>query len=483
MSETSQQPPRTRRAGRKQADVLIELAAAAELWHAPDGAAYADIEHRGHRETWPVRSRGFRRWLLSRYHADMRGAPSAQAMADALGVLEARANCDGPERKVHVRVADHEGRIYLDLANASWRAIEIDANGWRIIDRLPVRFRRAAGMLPLPEPDRAGSLDVLRTLLNVPASDYVLVLSWLLAALRERGPYPVLGLTGEAGTAKTTTAELLRGLIDPSITPTRSPPREDRDLAIAASNAHILAIDNLSYIPTWLSDAFCRLATGGGYATRQLYSDTDEVLLALQRPVILTSIEDVVTRGDLADRAISIMLAPIEENCRRSDAELRAAYDAARPSILGALLNAVVHGLKRLPHVRLDRLPRMADFALWATACETALWRTGTFDTAYRNNRTTAIDTVIEADGIAFAVRALMADRTEWTGTTAELLAALAGIAGERAARAREWPATPRALAGRLRRVAPALRHSGIHIAHAPRRGRMRPQRRRTGDR
>jgi hypothetical protein len=216
-------------------------------------------------------------------------------------------------------------------------------------------------------------------------------------------------------------------------------------------------------------------AAGGGYATRQLYSDTDEVLLALQRPVILTSIEDVVTRGDLADRAISIMLAPIEENCRRSDAELHAAYDAARPSILGALLNAVVHGLKRLPHVRLDRLPRMADFALWATACETALWRTGTFGTAYRNNRTTAIDTVIEADGIAFAVRALMADRTEWTGTTAELLAALAGIAGERAARAREWPATPRALAGRLRRVGTGAAPCGIHIAHAPRRGRMRP--------
>src|SRR5262249_52976346 len=160
----------------------------------------------------------------------------------------------------------------------------------------------------------------------------------------------------------TTAAEMLRGLIDPSITPTRSPPRDERDLAIAANNGHIIALDNLSHVPPWLSDALCRLATGGGYATCQLYSDTDEVLLAGQRPVIITSIEDVVTRGDLADRSLAKTLAPIPEDHRRTDAELRAAYDAARPGIVGALLDRVAHGLRRLPSVRLDRLPRMADY-------------------------------------------------------------------------------------------------------------------------
>ena len=253
-------------------------------------------------------------------------------MTDALGVLDACAHCDGPEHNVYVRVAGHDGRIYLDLADDAWRAVEISADGWRVIDRPPVWFRRTAGMLPLPEPVRGGSLDALRSLINVRGdADYALLASWPLAALRERGPYPVLNLTGEHGAAKTMCAEFLRGLIDPSITRHRGPPRDERDLVIAANNGHVIALDNLSQIPPWLSDALCRLSTGGGFATRQLYTDTDEVLLASQRPISITSIEDVVTRGDLADRSLSLTLASIPDDRRRTDAEMRAAYETARP--------------------------------------------------------------------------------------------------------------------------------------------------------
>ena len=450
---------------RKQADTLIELASAAELWHAPDAAAYVDIQHDGHRETWPLRSRGSRRWLLRRYYEQTQSAPSAQAMQDALGVLEARAHYDGPERNVHLRVAGHDGRIYLDLADATWRAVEVDADGWRIVATPPVRFRRAAGMLALPAPVSGGSLNALRSLLNVRSTaDYVLIVSWLLAAVRERGPYPVLGLTGEAGTAKTTCAEMLRSLIDPSATATRSPPREDRDLMIAASNGHVIALDNVSAIPAWLSDALCRLATGGGYATRQLYSDTDEVLLALQRPIIITAIEDVISRGDLADRSICVTLAPIPERHRRPDAEMRSALDTARPALLGALLDVIAHGLRRLPHMRLDSLPRMADFAVWVAACERALWPEGTFAAAYAANRDASLASVMDADEVAIAVATMMADRGSWSGPAKALLAVLSDVVAENTRRHRDWPATPRALSGALRRAAPILRGRGIDI-------------------
>ena len=450
---------------RKQADTLIELASAVELWHAPDGAAYVDILHDGHRETWPLRSRGSRHLLLRRYYEQTQSAPSAQAMQDALGVLEARAHYDGPERNVHLRVAGHEGRTYLDLADAAWRAVEVDADGWRIVTTPPVRFRRTAGMFALPAPVSGGSLDALRSLLNVRSNaDYVLIVSWLLAAMRERGPYPVLGLTGEAGTAKTTCAEMLRSLIDPSATPTRSPPREDRDLMIAASNGHIIAIDNVSSIPAWLSDALCRIATGGGYATRQLYSDTDEVLLAVQRPVIITAIEDVISRDDLADRSICVTLAPIPEQHRRPDAEMRSALDAVRPALLGALLDVAVHGQRRLPHMRPNSLPRMADFAVLGAACETALWPEGTFAAAYAANRDASLASVMDADAVATAVATMMADRGSWNGPAKALLAGLNDIVAESTRRHRDWPATPRALSGALRRAAPTLRSRGIDI-------------------
>src|SRR5262249_28077957 len=135
-----------------------------------------------------------------------------------------------------------------------------------------------------------------------------------------------------------------------------------------------------------------------------------------------------------------------------------------RPRILGVLLDAVVEGLKRLPETRLEKLPRMADFALWATACETSLWPAGTFWSAYCGNRDEAVDGVIDADPGAAPVRAVMSPRTVWTGTASELLGALAEAAGERVAKPKTWPDSPRALAGRLRRAATFLRKIGIGI-------------------
>ena len=233
---------------------------------------------------------------------------------------------------------------------------------------------------------------------------------------------------------------------------------------IAANNGYLLAFDNLSGLPAWLSDALCRLATGGSFAVRQLYTDDDEVLFQAARPIVLNGIEDVINRPALGDRAIFLTLAPIGETHRRVEAELWRGFEFARPRILGALLDAVVHGLRAVDRVHLDRLPRTADFALWASACETALWPAGTFARAYAANRRAAIETVIEADPVATCVRALMIDRTEWTGSASDLLRLCAQSAGDDISRATTWAKNPRALAGRLRRSQTILRKFGIEI-------------------
>jgi hypothetical protein len=460
--------------GPTQADILIDLAQTAELFHASDETGFADLDVNGHRETWPIRARGFRRWLARRFFEATEGAPSSEALQSALNLIEAKAHFDAPERVVHVRVGGLDGRLYLDLGDATWRAVEIDATGWRVIDNPPVRFRRSAGMQPLPMPVPGGSVETLRSFLNVQSdTDFVLVVAWALACLRNCGPYPVIVLSGEQGSAKSTFSKILRALLDPNTAPLRALPREDRDLFIAASNSHVLAFDNVSGLPAWISDTLCRLATGGGFAVRQLYTDQDEVLFDATRPVILNGIEDMVTRPDLADRTVFLTLEPIPEERRRPEAELWAAFETERPCILGVFLEAVVEGLKRLPETHLTKLPRMADFALWATACETALWPAGTFWAAYCGNRDEAVEGVIEADPVAAAVRAFMATRTVWTGTASDLLGALAGVVGERIAKSKTWPDSPRALAGRLRRAATFLRKIGIEIGFV-REGRVR---------
>ena len=307
--------------GPTQADILVGLAQTAEPFHAPDGTGFADLDVNGHRETWPIRSKGFRRWLTRRFYEETGGAPSSEALQSALNVIEAKAHFDGPEREVHIRIGGFEGRLYLDLADKTWRAVEIDATGWRVIENPPVRFRRAAGMKPLPVPVTGGSIEALRPFLNVKSdNDFVLVVAWALAVLRNRGPYPVMVLSGEQGSAKSTLLAILRSLLDPNTAPLRALPREDRDLFIAASNGHVLAFDNVSGLPAWISDTLCRLATGGGFAVRQLYTDDDEILFDATRPVILNGIEEIVTRPDLADRAVFLTLQPIPEEHRRSGA-------------------------------------------------------------------------------------------------------------------------------------------------------------------
>jgi hypothetical protein len=214
----------------------------------------------------------------------------------------------------------------------------------------------------------------------------------------------------------------------------------------------------------WLSDALCRLASGGSLAVRKLYSDDDEVLFQAARPILLNSIEEVISRPDLADRAIFLTLAPIEEKQRRPETALWREFEAARPRILGALLDAAVHGLRTLPTVRLERLPRMADFAIWATACETAFWPSGTFARAYAANRRAAVETVIDADPVAACVRDIMAEQAMWTGTAADLLQAGLERGSDGWKNGAGWPRSARALAGRLRRSQTFLRTLGIEV-------------------
>src|SRR5262249_27991975 len=201
-----------------------------------------------------------------------------------------------------------------------------------------------------------------------------------------------------------------------------------------------------------------RLATGGGFGTRQLYTDQDEQLFDAMRPIILNAIEDIVVRPDLADRSVFLILQNIPDHKRKDETGFWREFERAHPRILGALLDGVAHGLRQLPNTRLDRAPRMADFALWATACETAFWDAGTFAKAYGQNRDEAVATVIEADLVATAVQKFMAERPDleeqptliaqrdiWRGTSSNLLGALKMAVGEDQAKQKEWPQNPRA--------------------------------------
>lgn len=439
----------------------------AQLFLAPGGEPFASFDVDGHIETWPIKSRDFRLFLCRRFFMATNGmAASTTAIREAQFNLESHAGMGGIEIPVHVRVAEaDDGRIVLDLADKQWRAVEVSAAGWKIVSRAPVKFTRKKGMLPLPEPARGGRLDDLRRLINVDDNGWTLILSWLVAAFRPQGPYPVLVLGGEHGTAKSSASRILRGLIDPNKAPIRDAPKESRDLVIAATNGWIIAIDNLSHLADWLSDALCRLATGGGYGTRELYENAEETILDAQRPVILNGIGEVATRGDILSRSLVVQLATIPEDRRCTEKKLWGSFGAAAPGILGALLDAVAYALQGLPTVNLARLPRMADFAMWATAAEPALgFEKGAFMDAYADNRADANEVALEASPIVPALRALLSEGAIQTNVT-DLFQKISAKAGEATTKSPAWPKTPRALGTMLTRMAPNLRAANINIS------------------
>ncbi len=450
-----------------QAELLIMLARDATLFHDPEtDTAFASIPAGGHRENWPIRTKGFRRWLLQRYWEEKQKAPGAQALPDALGVLEAKAHFDGQAQPVYTRLGEYDGDIYLDLCNDTWEAIRITPGGEQIVKNLPVRFRRSKGMLPLPRPLEGGNLGELRQFVNIGTdTDWCLLVACLVADIRPTGPYPVLVLQGEQGSEKSTTAKVLRALIDPNVAPLRTAPREERDLAIAANNSWVLSFDNLSNVPAWLSDALCRVATGGGFATRTLYANDEETIFTFTRPTILNGIDEIIYRHDLLDRSIVVNLPTIPGNKRKPEDEFWEEFHKARPRILGALLNAVATGLKNIDKVELVELPRMADFAKWVTAAEPALpWEPGAFMGAYRDKRTEAVELALEGDAVAVAVQALATDRGIWEGTATELLDGLLEYVPEATQKTRSWPKTARTVANRLRRASTFLRQMGIEV-------------------
>jgi len=448
---------------RKIADLLLEIALQADYFHTPDDKGYADLVIAGHRKTYPIRSKQFKDWLQHQLFTQYHKAAGSETMNSVLNVLEGQARFGSEERSVFLRVAEYEGKIYLDLGTRDWTAVEISVQGWQIVSDYPVRFRRSPSMLPLPTPEAGGNISELKQVLNFSDRDWVLVLCWLSFCLYPNHPHPILILSGEQGAGKSFTSKTLKGFVDPQKSPLLSEPKDLRDLAISANNRWLLGFDNLSGISNYLSDALCRIATGGGFATRTLYENDQETIFEFTRPIVINGIDSLATRSDLLERSILITLPTIPEDRRLTEHELRSRLEKIESRVFGALLTAVSETLKKLPDVQFNRLPRMADFAKWAIAAEVALGFTpGSFLATYDSNRQTGHETALEASPVATGVCKLMETKDLWEGTASDLLKELELLTDERTIRSRNWANSSRSLGKTLVRIAPDLRGVGI---------------------
>jgi len=399
-----------------------------DLWHTPDGEGFTTLNMGGHFENLPIASAQFRNFLAHNHFQTEGKMLSQTALEDKRRTLLGEALFAGDEYKVFNRLGVQGKCIYLDLGTKDWKAVAIDAAGWQILDRPPIRFQRSRSMKALPLPTSgADGLEMLRPFLNVASeTDFRMLVAWLIGCFHPHGPYPILILTGEQGSSKSTTARVLRSLVDPANPMGRSSPQSEQDLVIAAKHNHVLAFDNLSYVKPAIADALCRISTGGGFGTRKLHTDAEEMLFDAKRPCLLNGIPDLANRPDLADRSIIVTLPVIANTERQTEAELWKAFEKAAPRILAGLLDAISTALERIGSVRLSESPRMADFAKWVTAAEPALgWTHGAFMESYAANKRSVVDAAIEGNPFAEAIICLIVENGPWEGTATDLLRSL----------------------------------------------------------
>lgn len=439
-----------------------------------DGTVFASYVRDDVTRCVNVRSKEFDEWLAYRLFKVMGSAPSQQTLDELRRVVVATAKHEhAPIRPSFRRIARLDDAIYLDLCNDKREAVKITANGWKVIasQELPESFRfvRSAGMqaLPAPATPEEGDIKSLRNLFtlkpdredapSITDSGFVLLVSFLLSCFT-RGPYPILVMDGGAGTAKSTTTDLARSVIDPSFVPGRSMPASELDLFVAAQNSHIQLFDNLSHIPPWFSDALCRLSTGGGLSKRELFTDAEEVLMRSRNPVLLNGLHsDMLNRNDLLDRSLIVTLAKVAKN--KTEERVRTDFAAGHPVALAGLLSMVVHGLRNLASVPEEGAKtRLADFERWLNACESYLWPRGTFQRVFMGMRATAKAKLLRHAPVSRALLSFMQDRESWSGTASELNQALYAIhdsanmfEGSPLAPEQRWPGAVHIFSRRLR--------------------------------
>jgi hypothetical protein len=448
---------------------LLSVAQDLELWHSPQKDAFATVLVNGHNEHWPVESQSFKRWLVGRYYEKTGLAPSTQNLGDALRVFEVRALEQGACYTPFMRTGWQGEESWLDLADESWRAVCITRDGWEVISNPPVKFIRKQTMSPLPVPEKGHRIEEMHHLINAEEEDCKLILGWMVASLWGRSrSYPVLALGGEQGSGKSTMARLLRSITDPCAVSASSLPKDERDLMVMAQNGHVLNFDNVSKMEGWLSDAICRMATGSGFISRKLHTDGDAYWFQGARPVLLNGIPALTERADLAERALSVRLKRIDEVSRQPEEVFWQEWAQLKPRMLGALLDALSGAVRNIESVRLDRHPRMADFARLMVAASSGLgWEEGEFLEAYESNQRGTAEAVFEGDPVAVALHEFLIVRQggeSWVGTATELLAELNMIVSDQIRSSRFWPAKVNAFGNAIDRASPLLRQKQIQV-------------------
>ena len=411
----------------------------------------------------PLKSGEFAETLRQDFWKQRRASIGESVLSNAMNTLSSCAKYEGTTYEVATRMVGSPQRIAVDLGRADEKILFVDGSGSSIVKQCGTMFIRNREMQSLPVPNEAGEIDRLREFLNCHDRDFYLIVAWILSCFRSDIPSPILVLTGEQGSAKSTNCRVLRKLIDPNSAPLRNVPSNERELAAACRHNALICLENVSTLTDSMSDALCKVCTGSAFSTREYFTTADEITYQTKRPILINGISDsFLRRSDLLDRSIIIDLPTIAPKRRQEESVFWRRFECYLPEIFSAIVAGLSCGIRKLPNVKLTKKPRMADFATWISACMPDYGITAReVQKLYWDNIHKADQIALSGDLFAQRFLALVRQHGDFTGTATELRQSLQSV----------WPVnelrylpTPRGLSEKLSRLAPNLSRLGITV-------------------
>jgi hypothetical protein len=364
------------------------------------------------------------------------------------------------------------GGFEIDLGDSTHTRVRVTAGQ---VDILPsgsdVVFYRLATMLPLPVPAEEGDLDLLRNKVNLPDTEYWLLIAWIIYTLAHAkmpsSKYVILVVHGDQGSGKTMLcSQVVLGLLDPSQLGAQVFPHNAKDLAIMMEHAHVVVFDNMRAFRAAMSDVLCMTSTGGTLSSRALYTNAELHTLHVHGAVVLNGIHHLLTQADFSERCLTVHMPSMPPDQRKSEADLIRELERDKPAIFRGLLDLTAKILAELPNAVVEHPPRMIEFVRWLAAMERVLgYAQPVLQLQYAASleeaqRDSLLDTLLGTTILEFGSEL----EEQWSGTPSQLLSALNNRFSFSPPSSRDWPSNPIALSKRLNALKASLRTQGIVV-------------------
>ena len=507
-------------------DNLLELVKAKEPLYFQDQykTPYIYIEDQGIHKVFKIDSREFKRFLHFFYYQSQGENIKSENLKDVLLTLEAFSNY-GKQIELHNRITafgkDETLEIWIDLCDDKWQSIKVTKDGWEIVEKTPPTFRRYNHMQPftipknpdgtygtydnngvslpptlkgfkhvggregvslpvmssVPSVSSAKPLDIFFKFANISEKDRLLTKILLVFYFVPHVPHVGNCVHGSKGSAKSTFHKLLKQLIDPSAVQVLDMPSDKNELLQVLFHHYVVWFDNINYIPSWISDLFCRVITGVGAQKRQLYTDDDDIVYRLVRVLGFNGINIAAVKEDLLDRLVLLQLDAISPEKRRSERELYEEFAKVKPFLVAEILGVLSQAIALYPTINPPKLFRMADFTKWGCAIAEALgYSQKDFLDAYEQKINGQIKEAVLQDffgGVFFdwvSEQNVGEDNLVWTGKASGLFTALkayAKVVGI-STRVKDFPKSPSILMRKLNLLMDSLNKLGVGVECLP---------------